>query len=404
MSTDLSVDLRKALRDALKRADKYLAESDALGAAEALSSASRISFHLAEYAPSRDVEIREKQRGIRYRERSKELKTDGIVRKPTKVKERAKGDGGDGEADDGMHNLVTELIHTSAVTWDQIGGLEKTKEEIKYSLGLTLAKQPDGVELAGWRAILFYGPPGTGKTLLAAATSNALKTTEKDRAVFFNVKVANVLSKFFGESSKIVGELYGTARDMSPAIIFLDEFEALGGSRDDSDSGPERRILSTVLSELDGLSEKGRRDIYVLTIAATNRPWDLDPAILSRFEKKILIPLPDADARKAILDIHLVRRGFRTTVTTEQLAELTQGFSGREIEGFCKQVIYGMIQEQNRELPGIVDDGLDAVRKYEIRTRELTTEDFEGAARSVAPQTTPEEAQRYAEWGVRIEE
>lgn len=404
LSMDLSVDLRKALRDALKRADRYLAETNAMGAAEALSNASRISFHLAEYAPSRDIEIREKQRGIRYRERAKELKADGIVSQPAKVTERAKGGGDAGEADQATHDLVTELIHTSSITWDQIGGLEETKEEIKYSLGLTLAQQPEGIELAGWRAMLFYGPPGTGKTLLAAATSNALKTTEKDRAVFFNVKVANVLSKYFGESSKIIGELYGTARDMSPAIIFLDEFEALGGSRDDNDSGPERRILSTVLSELDGLSEKGRRDIYVLTIAATNRPWDLDPAILSRFEKKILIPLPDAPARRAILDIHLVRRGFRTTVSTEQLAEFTEGFSGREIEGFCKQVIYRMIREQNRKLPGIVDQGLDVVRKYEIRTRELTLDDFEAAAKTVAPQTTPEEAERYAEWGVRIDE
>ncbi|MCZ6691512.1 MAG: ATP-binding protein [Planctomycetota bacterium] len=393
---DLSADLRKALRDAMKRADGCISGGNSTGAAEALAAASRISFHLAEHAPSRDAEIREKKRAIRLRERSK-----GLLAGDDSAEEN--GENAPQSDADGIGALVSELIHTSKVTWDQIGGLEETKSEIKYSLGLTLANRPDGVELAGWRAILFYGPPGTGKTLLAAATSNAIRTTEKDRAVFFNVKVANVLSKFFGESSKIISELYGTARDMSPSIIFLDEFEALCASRDGADSGPERRILSTILSELDGLAEKGRDDLYVLTIAATNRPWDLDPAILSRFEKKILIPLPDRDAREAILDIHLSRRGIRSKVSMEDLAGMTAGFSGRELESFCKQVIYKMIRERNESLPDIVDRGLDAVRSYKIKVRELARPDFEDAVQAIRPQTSPEEAKRYLEWGTRLD-
>src|SRR5690606_26180668 len=119
----------------------------------------------------------------------------------------------------------------------------------------------------------FYGPPGTGKTILAAATSNALRkgAHEKRGAMFFNVKVSGVMSKYFGESSKIISEIYGTARDNSPSVVFLDEFESLTGKRgSDEQSGAERRILSTILSELDGLSEKGRSDIFVLTIAAAN--------------------------------------------------------------------------------------------------------------------------------------
>ena len=397
MAVDLSTDLKKALRDALKRADKQLEGGDSEGAASALAAASRISFHLAEHAPSREAEVREKKRAIRLRERAKGLRSGEVSAKDDKK-------GGAPAGPDGMKETISELIHTSSVTWDQIGGLDETKGEIKYSLGLTLADSPDGVDLSGWRAILFYGPPGTGKTLLAAATSNAMKTGEKDRAVFFNVKVANVLSKYFGESSKLISEIYGSARDMSPAIIFLDEFEALCATRDSADSGPERRILSTILSELDGLAEKGRKDLYVLTIAATNRPWDLDPAVLSRFEKKILIPLPDEEARKSILDIHLTKRGFRSKVPMEDLAMMTEGFSGREIEGFCKQVVYKMIRERNRSLPEIVDRGLDAVRSYKIKLRELERADFEEAARGIKPQTSPEIAKRYAEWGTRLEE
>src|SRR5205814_715183 len=164
------------------------------------------------------------------------------------------------------------------------------------------------------------------------------RSTEGVPSVFYNVKVSSILSKYFGESSKIISELYGTARDTSPSVVFLDEFESLAGQRDASDSGAERRILSTLLSELDGMDSKGRTDLYVLTIAATNRPWDLDNAVLSRFEKKILIPLPDETTRDRILKIHLQKKGFTTDVPYDELVRLTNGHSGREIERFCKEV------------------------------------------------------------------
>ena len=138
--------------------------------------------------------------------------------------------------------------------------------------------------------------------------------------------------------------------------------------------------------------------------AAENRPWDLDPAVLSRFEKKILIPLPDEDARKAILDIHLTRRGFKSRIPPDQLAGMTRGYSGREIESFCKQVIYRMIRERNEGLPGVIDRGLDAVRSYRIKLRELSREDFDWAAQRIHPQTSPEEARRYADWGRAVDE
>ncbi|MHC5080463.1 MAG: ATP-binding protein, partial [Planctomycetota bacterium] len=237
-----------------------------------------------------------------------------------------------------LKRVVDGLMQTAKVGWKDIGGLEGVKQEIKFALGIWLAQPPAGpggkpVQLQSWRNMLFYGPPGTGKTLLAAATSRALKTREERGAVFYNVKVSSVLSKYFGESTKIISELYGVARDLSPAVIFLDEFESLAANRDDgSDTGPERRILSTILAELDGLAEKGRTDIYVLTIAATNRPWDLDPAVLSRFDKKILIPLPDETTRQSILEIMIDRKGLTTKMSREDLVEKTAGFSGREIE------------------------------------------------------------------------
>jgi len=307
---------------------------------------------------------------------------------------------GEDEKEDGVASAVAQLVTTSPITWEQIGGLEEVKREIKLALALSVAQPPAGVQIPNWRNILFYGPPGTGKTLLAAATSNALRKNAQDaaRAVFFNVKVSSVMSKYFGESTKIISELYGQARDASPAVIFLDEFESLAGNRDADDSGPERRILSTILSELDGLSEKGRKDIYVLTIAATNRPWDLDAAVLSRFEKKILIPLPDPDTRRAILKILLEKKGFQTECTPDELVEMTAGFSGREIERFVKEVTTRMIAEMNTSLPSLVDKGLDELKSYQVRVRTIEKDEMRAAQRRLHPQTTPEEMTRYASW------
>jgi SpoVK/Ycf46/Vps4 family AAA+-type ATPase len=180
--------------------------------------------------------------------------------------------------------------------------------------------------------------------------------------------------------------------------VFLDEFESLCGSRNEGDTGTERRILSTILSELDGLAEKGRDDIYVLTIAATNRPWDLDPAVLSRFDKKILIPLPDPVTRRAILEIHIVKKGFQTTCSIDTLVDMTEGLSGREIERFAKEVTNRMVSEENREIPALLDKGVEELRRFTIKTRALGAEDFERARKHVNPVTSPADMKRYADW------
>jgi len=304
-----------------------------------------------------------------------------------------------GGKDDEISAAVAGLVHTSSLTWDDIGGLEETKRDIKFTLGLSLAKPPKGVKITTFRNILFYGPPGTGKTLLAAATSNNLKVTTEGQALFFNVKVSSVLSKYFGESTKIISEIYGTARDNSPSVVFLDEFESLTASRSgDDQTGAERRILSTILSELDGLAEKGRTDLFVLTIAATNRPWEIDSAVLSRFEKQILIPLPDNETRLAIMKLHIQRKGYEITFELEELLEMTKGYSGREIDRLTKQATSTMILDLNRDLPEVLDRGLKATRDYQVRVRALTLEDFRDAATGIVPSTSPSEVRRYTEW------
>ena len=405
----MEVDVQAPLKQALAKAKSFAEAKDWAKAASAYEKAATLMSTWAEQAHGREAEERRKKMAIEYRAIAQRLRSGevysetparGTEAAPSSDKEPAVKNGAGGE----IKSIVSNLSHASKITWEDIGGLDETKNEIKFALGMTLAQHPAGVKIAAWTKILFYGPPGTGKTLLAAATSNAVKSTDGVPSVFYNVKVSSILSKYFGESSKIVSELYGTARDTSPSVVFLDEFESLAGQRDASDSGAERRILSTLLSELDGMDSKGRGDIYVLTIAATNRPWDLDSAVLSRFEKKILIPLPETSTRERILRIHLEKKGFTVEVPYAGLAEMTDGYSGREIERFCKEVTTSMVEESNHGIPALVDQGLDMVKKYKIKIRPLTKADFDAAARLIHPQTTPEEMKKYYNWKESAEE
>ncbi len=400
---DINSQLQKALEATMQNAKKAYAGKKLGEAAKHFDRASDLLLQLAENQPTRELTLQKRKKAFEYREFATTLRAGGAPAKadgpPGPGKAPAKKDGEEGD----FSAVVQQLVHRSSITWDQIGGLDETKTEIKFALGLSVAQPPAGVEIAAWRNILFYGPPGTGKTLLAAATSNALKMGKGRTAMFFNVKVSSVLSKYFGESSKIVSEIYGTARDESPSVVFLDEFESLGMNRDEESAGPERRILSTILAELDGLAEKGRRDIYVLTIAATNRPWDLDAAVLSRFEKRILIPLPDPGSRRAILDIHLLKKGFELDCSVDDLVGLTEGYSGRELERFAKQTKIRMIAETNAGIPQLVDDGYASVRRHKIEVRPLTLADFELSSRTIVPQTSAEDMQRYLDWEERQE-
>lgn len=411
---DLGPKLKRACDDALHKAKMAWKSGDSETAAANFEAASKTMFKYAEYAQSRSMEYARKRKAIEYRDFARRLREVGIeapagkAKLPTppssNVDEDARHESVPGETDKSISEAVSALVHTSTITWDDIGGLEETKRDIKYTLGLSLAKPPEGVKITTFRNMLFYGPPGTGKTLLAAATSNSLKVTTEGQALFFNVKVSGVLSKYFGESSKIISEIYGAARDNSPSVVFLDEFESLTSNRDSGEqSGAERRILSTILAELDGLAEKGRSDIFVLTIAATNRPWEIDAAVMSRFEKQILIPLPDEETRQAILEIQLFKKGYQIDFELHELIDDTEGYSGREIERLCKQATSQMIGELNVDLPELIDRGLAATRGYQVKVRPLTLADFERAKTYIKPVTSPAEMQRYLDWSVEAD-
>eukprot|EP01089_Gocevia_fonbrunei_P015313 TRINITY_DN4443_c0_g1_i2.p1 TRINITY_DN4443_c0_g1~~TRINITY_DN4443_c0_g1_i2.p1 ORF type:complete len:588 (-),score=141.67 TRINITY_DN4443_c0_g1_i2:4-1767(-) len=185
-----------------------------------------------------------------------------------------------------------------------------------------------------WKGILLYGPPGTGKSMLAEATANYLPNCS-----FFSMSASDLVSKYYGESEKLVRALFETAREKAPSIIFIDEIDSIGGDRD-SDTKPfERRILTELLIQMDGVSSKSSKQVLVL--AATNTPWALDPGIRRRFEKRVYVSLPTESERNLLLKYHLGKSTIHTLKERdfEELAKRTEGYSGADISIICREAL-----------------------------------------------------------------
>mgnify|MGYP002682074316 FL=1 len=400
MSVDLSGSIYTLYKDARQKGDKARKRGADQEAAKHYFAAAR---WLRSYADSAlDAEIRKERlskadqllslaRGLAGQTGFPESRKPALPTDKTgSQKESATGE-------DDYEEEVLQLIHKSDVRWDQIGGLDDTKDAIKSAYALALAQKPAGVQISSWRNLLLYGPPGTGKTLLAAATAGNLQAT------FFNVKVSSLLSKYFGESTKLITALYSVARRLSPAVIFLDEFESLTPARGSGESGSERRIVSTLLAELDGLQAKDD-DSFVLTICATNLPWLLDLAILSRFQRRIYVSLPDAPAREAIFNIQLTKRGHQSKMPLSELVRRTEGYAGREIEQIGQIAINKMIRRTNPDLLRIVDQGLDQLSKYQLKVEPLDIRDIEFAFDQVKPLADEKVLKKYTEWQADVME
>lgn len=286
---------------------------------------------------------------------------------------------------EGFIDTIEGLIQTPAqigVRWDEIGGLADIKRDLQFSYGLALAKRPDDIKLPIGRNFLLYGPPGTGKTLLAGALC------AQGEGTFYNVKVSSLLSKYFGDSPKLVSTLFEHARaravEEGVVFIFIDEFHSLVAESGGDESGAERRLLSTILAEMDGLSEKGS-DPLVFVVGATNHPSKLHAAALSRFHRRFYVPLPDPAARREILGVHLTRKGLKLsrdgadTVTLDDLVARTEQFSGRDLSRLCTSAVMNMLQEHNPGIPTAVAAGREATMELAIQVGVLTKAHFDAA-------------------------
>ncbi|KAJ9086921.1 Vacuolar protein sorting-associated protein 4 [Entomophthora muscae] len=222
----------------------------------------------------------------------------------------------------GLSNSI--LAVNPNVKWGDVAGLEGAKEALKEAVILPI-KFPHlfNDKRSPWKGILLYGPPGTGKSFLAKAVATEAQST------FFSVSSSDLVSKWMGESEKLVKILFAIARENKPAIIFIDEVDSLCGSRSEGESEASRRIKTEFLVQMNGV---GNDTAGILVLGATNIPWQLDSAIRRRFEKRIYIPLPDAHARAKMFELHigetpcqLSQRDFK------YLADQTEGFSGSDI-------------------------------------------------------------------------
>jgi len=392
---DLSAPLFAQYERARKRAKDAERSGNLREASSAYRSAAELMRQYADTASSAQVREQRRERADTLDKLAQRMMEAPFGMR--QVDERTSGpQPAEAVGDDDYETQVLSLIQRTDVGWNDIGGLEETKRTIKSAYGLALARKPQGIEIASWRSFLLYGPPGTGKTLLAAATAGSLEAT------FFNVKVSNLLSKYFGESTKLISALYTVARRLSPSVIFIDEFESLTPPRGSGESGAERRIVSTFLAELEGLASKDEEN-FVLTIGATNVPWLVDQAMLSRFQQRIYVPLPDEKARRQILEIFLPRRGHKSEIPLETLVRRTEGYSGREIEQLCQTAITHMTERVNPNLMSAVDSGQQAVRDYEIQVEPLSELDFKIAFKRVKANTDPEMLSRYDQWGKQVE-
>ncbi|KAM4557137.1 vacuolar protein sorting-associated protein 4B isoform 1-T1 [Fundulus diaphanus] len=219
------------------------------------------------------------------------------------------------------------------IKWNDVAGLEGAKEALKEAVILPI-KFPHLFtgKRTPWRGILLFGPPGTGKSYLAKAVA-----TEANNSTFFSISSSDLVSKWLGESEKLVKNLFSLAREHRPSIIFIDEIDSLCGSRSENESEAARRIKTEFLVQMQGV---GNDNEGVLVLGATNIPWTLDSAIRRRFEKRIYIPLPEEHARSFMFKLNL---GSTPNSLTDSdfvtLGKKTDGYSGADISVIVRDAL-----------------------------------------------------------------
>jgi transitional endoplasmic reticulum ATPase len=269
-------------------------------------------------------------------------------------------------------------VEVPSVHWKEVGGLDRIKNELVQSVEWPL-KKPEVFKRMGIkppRGILLYGPPGCGKTLLARAVA-----TESE-ANFIAVKGPEIFSKWVGESEKAIREVFRKARTAAPAIIFFDELDSIIPRRGAgySDSGATERVISQLLTEMDGIESLQN----VVVIAATNRPDILDPAVMrpGRFDRLIDVPAPDSKALMQIFKIHARDMPLSKDVDLQEIAVKARGYSGADVEALCREAAMNALR-----------DSIDA--------KEVTRKDFDEAMETIKPSINEKMEEYYSQFSER---
>ncbi len=264
------------------------------------------------------------------------------------------------------------LVEKPSLRWDDVGGLNLTKEELKETIEWPI-EHPDSFKRIGIKppkGVLLYGPPGTGKTLLAKAVAGESESN------FILVKGPELMSKWVGESEKGVRKIFSKARETSPTIILFDEIDSLVSTVDANTHESVSRVVSQFLAEMDGLEDLNE----VVVIGTTNRPDKIDPALLrpGRFDRVLHVPLPDKKGREEIFKVHTSGMKLANDVKLKRISESTENYSGADIEAVCREA------------------GMVALRKN-IKAKEVTMGDFKKAFEKIKPSITENDIKKYKE-------
>ncbi|KAJ4861754.1 P-loop containing nucleoside triphosphate hydrolase protein [Trichoderma afarasin] len=297
------------------------------------------------------------------------------------------------------------------VRWEDIAGLEGAKETLKEAVVLPI-KFPNLFQgkRQAWKGILLYGPPGTGKSYLAKAVATEANST------FFSISSSDLVSKWMGESERLVKLLFSMARENKPSVIFIDEIDALCGPRGEGESEASRRIKTEILVQMDGVGNDSKG---ILVLGATNIPWQLDAAIRRRFQRRVHIGLPDPNGRARMFklaigdtDTALEASDFST------LASLSDGFSGSDISNVVQHALMRPVRKilQATHFKPVMKDGkrmltpcspgdpekiemtYDDVKPEELSAPDVTLQDFEIALADSHPTVSKDDIEKQIEW------
>ena len=272
---------------------------------------------------------------------------------------------------------MTKAVDSSVprITYDELGGLKKEVQKIREMVELPM-RHPELFDKIGVEApkgVLLYGPPGTGKTLLAKAVAG------ETNAHFISLSGPEIMGKHYGESEERIREIFTQAEENAPSIIFIDEIDSIAPKRDEVSGELEKRIVSQLLTLMDGMKSRGK----VVVIAATNRPDSIDPALRrpGRFDREIEIGIPDDEGRFDILSIHTRGMPIDEKVDLKQISKITHGFVGADLEVLAKEAA---MKSLRRILPEI-DYDEEKVSSEILEKIKITSDDFREALKEVSP-------------------